>query len=152
MMLISELWQGSVTAWRWPHRDIPCHHDTSLRWSPPQLTPRIHIVISDAGTTPRALGATTNNKMRIRSWKQIVSSGRGDWVLTLASLQPESLWALYPLLIIASLMLAAWTRRRAHVILQTVTNLQFGFGEQIHTNEPGGIKGKPKKCVATYVI
>ena len=24
----------------------------------------------------RALGATTNNKMRIRSWKQIVSSGR----------------------------------------------------------------------------
>ena len=85
MMLISELWQGSVTAWGWPHRDIPCHHDTSLRWSRPQLTPRINIVISDGGTTPRALGATTNNKMRIRSWKQIVSSGRGDWVLTLAS-------------------------------------------------------------------
>ena len=53
VMLISELWQGSVTAWGWPHRDIPCHHDTSLRWSPPQLTPRINIVISDARTTPR---------------------------------------------------------------------------------------------------
>ena len=43
-----------------------------------------------------SLGATTNNKMRIRSWKQIVSSGREEWVLHWRHPSLDVLYSLSP--------------------------------------------------------
>ena len=130
VMLISELWQGSVTAWGWPHRDIPCPH-ASLRWSlssPDSLS--IAIVISEAQTTPSAhseqqptikCGSDRENKSWAPGEEWVLHWCAPRSIVTLHSLwskpEPSILyWSLF-----VSLMISAWSRRWAHVKLQTVS-------------------------------
>ena len=101
--MISELLQGSVTAWGWPQSGwhsmspwhqpvsgglntglglVETHHvtwilapDWSISSSPDSLVSTLLSLRPADHPGELRVGATTNNKMRIRLWKQIVSSG-----------------------------------------------------------------------------
>lgn len=154
VMLISELLQGSVTAWGWPHRDIPCPRDTSLQSPVVSILAWLPLVSSLLSLIPaRRLGPPREPRAHLEQQPTIKCGSDRENKSWAPGERSECCTGVIPALMCSTVSLHSlsdglslsllysidhcvfddlWTRRWAHVKLQTVI-LQFGFvGEQIY--------------------